>query len=125
MFTRALTERVTQQRKTMVNGPMGQVETWTDVRTFWASVVGVSADAQGGWAGSRKQEGTLTIYDIMTRNLKRDWQFKDTRFVWNATDADNTRILKPMRNILTPKQTNHDQWATIRCQDITPLKSPC
>ncbi len=123
MFARSLTERVTQQRKTMVNGPLGQVETWTAVRTFWASVTEVSADAQGGWTSSRKQEGTLAIYNILARNLQRDWQFKDTRFVWNSTDAAGDRILKPMKNIRKPGR-EWRQWAVIQCQDITPLRSP-
>lgn len=128
MFTRAMTDQVVEQQKTTVNAPLGQVETWTTVRTISANVVELSADQVSSWMGQRKQEGTQSIYAITVRALGRTWSFSATRFLWTPRDSaisgSGTRTLKPIKDILTPGKGAR-RWAKIICQDITDMGHSC
>ena len=123
MFARSLTEKVYWQVKTVINGPLGQTETWVTQGWFWASVAEASSDLGEGWPGKRGKEGTQREYTVLARANKRNWDFKTTRFLWGSTDQDNQRILKPIENIIQPGR-EYRMWAKIRCWDITNEADP-
>jgi hypothetical protein len=126
-MTPRLRDKLIEQHKTVVNGPLGQVETWVDTRTFWAYVKDVSNNVNSGWMSQRGQEGTQTLYEILARDLNRkDWTFKNTRFVWLTPDLFSTpRILKPMQGVRLPNRKTPSKWALIQVQDITDFVTQC
>ena len=126
-MTPRLRDKLIEQHKTIVNGPLGQVETWTDAITFWAYVKNITNNMNSGWMGQRGQEGTQAIYEILARNLNRQtWAFGDTRFLWLTPDIGTApRILKPLQGVNLADRKTASKWALIQVQDITDFVTRC
>jgi len=124
VFNYALTESVKQQQKTVVNGDFGQTEQWTTTRCFRASVVAYSSDSDPALVRESGKEGTHRLYAVTARNLRRDWYFAATRFLWASSDGPqrDVRVLKPVKNLfVTGRQARG--WVRILCEDVTDLSA--